>query len=56
VLHLHEIRNKLDQMLDAEKRKDIAYGLFRCLPALVRTDLAGWSQEDIFSYHVPKPA
>ena len=56
VLHLHAMKDRLDQLLDAEKRRDIAYGLFRCLPALVRANLAGWSHEDIFSYHVPKPA
>jgi ribonuclease D len=55
VLYLHAIKDKLNQMMDAERRKDIAYGLFRCLPALVRADLGGWGQEDIFSYHVPKP-
>lgn len=55
VLHLHAMKEKLDRMLDAEDRTEIAQGLFRCLPALVRADLAGWSHEDIFSYHVPKP-
>jgi len=41
--------------MDQENRRDIAYGLFRCLPALVKADLAGWGNEDIFAYHVPKP-
>jgi ribonuclease D len=55
VLHLHAMKERLDAMLAAEGRAEIAQGLFRCLPALVRADLAGWSHEDIFSYHVPKP-
>ena len=40
--------------MDQENRRDIASGLFGCLPALVKADLAGWSHEDIFAYHVPK--
>lgn len=56
VLHLHAMKDKLNQLLDAEHRRDIAYGLFRCLPAIVTADLAGWVHEDLFSYHVPKPS
>lgn len=55
VLHLHAMRRKLDDMLRRENRHDIARDLFKCLPAIVRADLAGWAHEDIFSYHVPKP-
>lgn len=55
VLHLHALKNKLNEHMDQENRREIAYGLFRCLPAVVRADLAGWSHEDIFAYHVPKP-
>ena len=55
VLHLHAMKEKLNQMMESEGRKDIAYGLFRALPALVRADLAGWGNEDIFGYHIPKP-
>lgn len=56
VLHLHALREKLDDMMDHEGRKAIAYGLFDCLPSIVRADLAGWMHEDLFAYHVPKPA
>jgi ribonuclease D len=55
VLYLHAMKEKLDAMMRSEGRYDIAQGLFRCLPALVRADLAGWAHEDIFSYHVPRP-
>lgn len=55
VLHLHELRDRLDEMMDREGRTSIAYGLFQCLPAVVRADLAGWINEDLFAYHVPKP-
>ena len=55
VLHLHALKTKLNEHMDQEKRREIAYGLFKCLPAVVRADLAGWIQEDLFSYHIPKP-
>ena len=56
VLYLHAMKEKLNRMMQGEGRHDIAQGLFRCLPAVVRADLAGWGHEDIFSYHVPRPA
>lgn len=55
VIYLHAIQEKLDELLAHEGRTDIAQGLFKALPAVVRADLAGWSHEDIFAYHVPKP-
>lgn len=56
VLYLHAMKAKLNGMMERENRIDIAYGLFRALPAVVRADLAGWAHEDIFSYHVPRPS
>lgn len=56
VLYLHDLRDRLDEMMDREGRTSIAYGLFACLPAVVRADLAGWIHEDLFAYHVPKPS
>lgn len=56
VLHLHAMRAKLDDMLAKEGRDEVAKGLFKCLPAIVRADLAGWAHEDIFAYHVPRPS
>jgi len=55
VLYLHAMRRKLDEMMKKEGRIEIAQGLFKCLPAVVRADLAGWINEDLFAYHVPKP-
>lgn len=55
VLHLHPMREKLAAMMQAEGREEIAQGLFKCLPAVVRADLAGWGNEDLFAYHVPRP-
>lgn len=55
VLYLHETQQKLDEMIAREGRTEVAEGLFHALPAVVRADLAGWSHEDIFAYHVPKP-
>ena len=55
VIYLHAIQEKLDELLAHEGRMHIADGLFKELPAVVRADLAGWSHEDIFAYHVPKP-
>lgn len=54
VLHLHALKEKLNTAMEREKRRDIAYGLFKCLPHVVRADLAGWIQEDLFSYSVDK--
>lgn len=56
VLYLHALKEKLDAMMKSEGRLDVAYGLFSCLPAIVRADLAGWGHEDLFAYHVPRPA
>lgn len=50
VIYLHAMQDKLDEMMTREKRKDIAYGLFNCLPAIVKADLAGWMSTDLFAY------
>lgn len=52
VLHLHALKEKLDVMLAREGRSDLAAACFRFLPDRVRLDLAGWSEEDIFSHSV----
>lgn len=54
VLYLHALRDRLEELLDREGRTSIALGLNSCLPAVVRADLAGWINEDLFAYHVPK--
>jgi ribonuclease D len=55
VLHLHAMRRRLDGMMKSEGRTEVADGLFKCLPHVVRADLAGWAHEDLFAYHVPRP-
>jgi ribonuclease D len=50
VLHLHEIRRRLDRMLAREGRQALAAGCFAFLPERVELDLAGWAGQDIFAY------
>lgn len=52
VLHLHALKEKLDAMLAREDRTGLAAACFGFLPDRVRLDLAGWSEEDIFSHSV----
>ena len=50
VLHLHALKEKLDAILLREGRAELAAACFRFLPDRVRLDLAGWSDQDIFSH------
>jgi ribonuclease D len=50
VLHLHELRTKLDALLAREGRTELAEGCFRFLPIRARLDLAGWNDPDILSH------
>ncbi|MGL4728690.1 MAG: ribonuclease D [Bosea sp. (in: a-proteobacteria)] len=50
VLHLHELKARLDVMLTREGRQAMAQECFRFLPTRARLDLAGWPEEDIFSH------
>jgi len=50
VLHLHELRRRLDSMLAREGRSELAAAAFDFLPWRARLDLAGWAQEDIFAH------
>ena len=50
VIYLHEIKKKLDEMLEREKRIKLAYSSFKFIPIRVKLDLAGWSNNDIFSH------
>ena len=49
VIHLHHIKEKLDQMLMRENRNEIAKKCFAFLETRVALDLCGW-EEDIFSH------
>ena len=50
VLYLHQLRAILDERLEREGRRQLAYDCFACLPTRVSLDLAGWPDEDIFAH------
>lgn len=50
VLHLHELKAKLDVMLAREGRTALADAAFRFLGARARLDLMGFGDTDIFSH------
>jgi ribonuclease D len=50
VVHLHQIKARLDERLAREERVEFAEAAFRFLPWRARLDLAGWPEEDIFSH------
>jgi ribonuclease D len=50
VLHLHELRGKLDLMLAREGRADMAHACFTFLPTRAKLDLMGWPEQDIFAH------
>ncbi len=50
VLYLHEIADRLIQMLEREGRLDLAKACFTFLPVRAQLDLAGWPDTDIFAH------
>jgi ribonuclease D len=50
VLHLHKLREKLNEMLVREDRMEIAQACFDFLPMRARLDLDGWPDTDIFAH------
>ena len=50
VIYLHQIREKLDEMLVREARADIAAQCFTFLPTQARLDLAGFAGMDVFHH------
>ena len=50
VLYLHDIKAKLDAMLEREGRAELAQSCFDFLETRVRLDLEGWPDEDIFAH------
>lgn len=50
VLYLHEVKTKLDEMLEREGRMEIAQRCFDFLPTRAQLDLAGWPDTDIFAH------
>jgi ribonuclease D len=50
VLHLHRLRAALDARLEREGRAVLAKACFDFLPHRAALDLAGWTDQDIFSH------
>lgn len=50
VLHLHRLRDVLNERLTREGRTEIAQACFDFLPTRAKLDLAGWPEIDIFSH------
>jgi ribonuclease D len=50
VLHLHDLKQRLDIMLARENRTGLAGACFHFLPARAALDLAGWNEQDIFAH------
>ncbi len=50
VLHLHRLKERLDEMLAREGRRELAQACFEFLPIRVELDLKGWAAEDIFAH------
>lgn len=50
VLYLHQLRDKLNVMLEREGRMEIAQACWDFLPMRARLDLEGWPDTDIFAH------
>ena len=50
VIHLFELKDRLEKMLKREKRTDIAKSLFTFLPTRIKLDLLDFTDTDIFSH------
>jgi len=50
VLHLHKIKERLNEMLVREGRMELANACFDFLPNRSALDLAGWDETDIFAH------
>ena len=50
VLHLHALREKLNEILEREKRANLAKECFKFLPFRAALDIKGWDDIDIFAH------
>jgi ribonuclease D len=50
VLHLHALRDKLNERLVRDRRLDLAQACFEFLPSRAKLDLLGWDETDIFAH------
>jgi ribonuclease D len=50
VLYLHELKTRLDQMLEREGRAALAKACFEFIPIRAALDLSGWTEDDVFAH------
>jgi ribonuclease D len=50
VLYLHRLRERLDEMLEREGRKELTEACFSFLPYRAQLDLMNWDDPDIFAH------
>lgn len=50
VAYLHDLKRRLDALLERQGRTDLAAKCFDFLPTRAELDLAGWAEEDIFAH------
>ena len=50
VVYLHELKQRLEQMLEREGRTHLAKSCFEFIPTRAALDLQGWSEEDVFAH------
>ena len=50
VIYLHEVKARLDQMLEREGRTAIARACFDFVGVRAALDLGGWTEEDVFAH------
>jgi Ribonuclease D len=50
VLYLHQLKARLEVLLDREGRREVAEACFRFLPFRAELDLLDWTEEDIFAH------
>jgi ribonuclease D len=50
VIYLHELKARLDQMLEREGRAHLAKACFGFIATRVALDLGGWGEEDVFAH------
>ena len=50
VVYLHELKQRLEQMLEREGRTALAKSCFEFIPTRAALDLLGWPEEDVFAH------
>ncbi|SFO93890.1 ribonuclease D [Tranquillimonas alkanivorans] len=50
VLHLHKLKDRLDDRLRREGRVELAQACFEFLPTRAKLDLEGWPEIDVFAH------